>query len=233
MGIGEISVSEFAEHCRPLVERARAAHPEGSLLGREYGYASVPFCVIDSVFSLGVRYKQVENVVARFAEKSGWAPFSGPEHTVLEFLNLEAEERSNHDLFSNQGRVFQRADAPHKRDIVFDFAQVLCDHGVNDMTTAAEAANDAALDADLRLLPGQGQGTAVKYFFMLAGNEDLVKPDRMLTRFVNAYLGKTGRGLGESLEPNSIQDLFQTTAKSLGVTPRELDHLVWNHQRGT
>ncbi len=35
-------------------------------LAQEYGYASLPLCVIDAVYSIGSRYASTENTVARF-----------------------------------------------------------------------------------------------------------------------------------------------------------------------
>jgi hypothetical protein len=40
-------------------------------LGDEYFYQSLPLCVIDAVFSIGVRYGGVQRVVARYCERAG------------------------------------------------------------------------------------------------------------------------------------------------------------------
>jgi len=51
---------------------AVAAHAERVLplatasLGDDYHYQSLPLCVIDAVFSIGVRYSGTRNVVARY-----------------------------------------------------------------------------------------------------------------------------------------------------------------------
>ena len=40
----------------------------------------------------------------------------------------------------------------------------------------------------MRAIPGQRSGISLTYFFMLAGSDDLVKPDRMLGRFLRGCL---------------------------------------------
>ena len=42
--------------------------PLNEKLGREYFYQSLPLCVIDAVFSIGVRYAGVKKVVSRYCD---------------------------------------------------------------------------------------------------------------------------------------------------------------------
>ena len=42
---------------------------EGATLGREYYYNSLSLCVIDAVFSIGVRYESVRAVVRRYCQR--------------------------------------------------------------------------------------------------------------------------------------------------------------------
>lgn len=47
-----------------IAERARQVLSlSGAVLGEEYFYQSVPICFIDAVYSIGVRYSQVQKVV--------------------------------------------------------------------------------------------------------------------------------------------------------------------------
>ena len=52
----------IADYCDQVLPLATAS------LGKEYYYQSLPLCVIDAVFSIGVKYKSVQNVVARYCE---------------------------------------------------------------------------------------------------------------------------------------------------------------------
>lgn len=231
-----IDPSDFAAACKPAVDAMKARATSSD----EYRYASVPLCIIDAVFSLGVKYTQVENVVTNFCGWSGWSRVrpsgSLPSETeqagmtVSDFLALRSRESDfANNVFRNHGRAFQRKYAPYKADVVFEFAEVLQRAGVETLQSAQAHAADMELDAALRALAGQSAGTAVSYFFMLTGSDDLVKPDRMLTRFTNAHLGKP---LNRPLSASGLQELFRATAPLLGVTPRELDHAVWGRQSG-
>src|SRR5204862_1280588 len=43
----------------------------GATLSEEYFYQSLPLCVIDAVYSVGVRYESVRGVVARYCRRFG------------------------------------------------------------------------------------------------------------------------------------------------------------------
>ena len=45
-------------------------------VSQEYRYASLPLCVIDAVFSIGVKYTSTQATVARFCDKTGWPRFA-------------------------------------------------------------------------------------------------------------------------------------------------------------
>lgn len=235
-----IAPAAFRDACAPAVA---AMQTQGGL-GDEFSYASVPLCIVDAVFSLGVNYAQVQNVVGRFCAWSGWPRFRSRSDSlpttreqsgmlVSDFAALASSQTNFVDeVFDNRGRVFQRKYAPYKAEVVFRFAAVLADAGVETFESLQDAATDLSLDAALRALPGQSAGTAVSYFFMLAGRDDLVKPDRMLLRFTNRYLGKSGKHLNDALPIQGIQVLYRDTAALLGVTARELDYSVWGRESG-
>ena len=44
-------------------------------LADEYRYASLPLCVVDAVFSIGVRYTSTQKVVSNLCEYAGWTRF--------------------------------------------------------------------------------------------------------------------------------------------------------------
>jgi hypothetical protein len=64
---------------------------------------------------------------------------------------------------------------------------------------------------------------------MLAGTDDLIKPDRMILRFLES-LGIKSITLNESqvLFNNVVE---QMNSSGFNLTPRKLDNLVWNYQR--
>jgi hypothetical protein len=69
----------------------------------------------------------------------------------------------------------------------------------------------------------------VAYFFMLAGDDQLVKPDRMVLRFLAAALGR-------NVTLKEAQGLVAQACEILALehphlTPRALDHAIWHYQR--
>ena len=85
------------------------------------------------------------------------------------------------------------------------------------------------MERAVRAIPGQGSGVSLRYFWMLAGSDDFVKPDRMVLRFLQAALGRpvpvaeAQRLLSDAAE--------QLKAKYAHLTPRLLDYAVWQYQR--
>lgn len=63
--------------------------------------------------------------------------------------------------------------------------------GGRDVVGGGHAVADSArFEADVRAIPGQGSGISLQYFWMLAGSDDFIKPDRMVLRFLQAALAR-------------------------------------------
>ena len=69
-------------------------------------------------------------------------------------------------------------------------AQVLAAHGISVLQDIQGRSADDDLRRDLRVVPGQGPGTGVANLFMLAGDPDLIKFDRMVKRFLERVLDR-------------------------------------------
>jgi hypothetical protein len=70
-----IDIARLVAYAERVLDLAHARHGEG------YFYQSLPLCVLDAVFSLGVRYQAVRNVVARYcaeAEVKQFRPYGSP-----------------------------------------------------------------------------------------------------------------------------------------------------------
>lgn len=84
----------IAEYAERVLKLGQARLPD------EYYYTSVPQCVIDAVFSIGVRYEGVRNTVTRFSTYLGLAlKRPGPEYPDIEAqLSVEEFLRSYDEL---------------------------------------------------------------------------------------------------------------------------------------
>ncbi|WP_348257331.1 hypothetical protein, partial [Salmonella enterica] len=66
-------------------------------------------------------------------------------------------------------------------------------------------------------------------FYMLTGVESEIKPDRMVIRFIEAALG---RGVKmEECHPLLVEVCNQLDGEFPDLTPRSLDHTIWQFQR--
>jgi len=202
-------------------------------------YASVPLCVLDAVFSLNATYEATRRVPERYCRHYA-LPLTCPrtelppteqQHAVTDFLaNLERKgvEAFAADVVRNRQRTSTR-NGILKAAAARRFAGALVEHGIEYLQDVSVAATDQQLEVAVRAIPGQRSGISLTYFFMLAGADELVKPDRMLGRFLR-------RCLGRNVGPEETQELLSAAAAQLRVrfpqlTPGVLDQLIWRHER--
>lgn len=223
-----------------LVEHIEAAGLVRVDLPREYSYSSLPLCVVDAVFSIGVRYTSVTATIDRFCTNLGWRVTSEPraprergEHTIAHFLALSeglSPEQAAEDLFGNRQRTSSRSGIL-KAQAVRLFASALFEAGIDDFGNL----NDTSLllaEASILGIPGQGSGISFDYFRMLAGDDDLIKPDRMVQRFVCAAADLKAT----TPTPRQTAILVRLAARELARrgqdwSPRRLDYAIWVRER--
>jgi len=111
-----------------------------------YEYASVPPCVIDAVFSIGVRYESTERTVTEFCERHHWQRDGRgrtKEHTVSEFVKIlepyenRWEEMADH-VFRNRQRTSTRSGIL-KAEATFKFAKALQQFGIETFADLLES----------------------------------------------------------------------------------------------
>jgi hypothetical protein len=226
---------------KKVAERARQTLSlNGKILPDEYFYQSVPICVIDAVYSIGVRYGQVQNVVDRYCRyfnlkktrdnRNSLPPIDSQE-PLRDFLKKMQDisvETFTSDIFQNRQRTSTNKGIL-KAEAIYRFAEVLKNHGVNYLQDVSAAIQSIDLEKDIKQIPGQRSGISLTYFFMLSGSEDFIKPDRMIQRFLESVLQRPIR-ISES------QNLLSEAAEELkldypNITPRSLDYLIWQYQR--
>jgi len=207
-------------------------------LDGEFRYASLPICIIDAVFSIGVRYSTTKAAVRRFCTETGWTLLApareergAGEHSVTDLVALYAcrtPDEAADQLFGNRQRTSSKSGIL-KSEAVLLFAQALVRSKIDTFADLLPDRLDLA-EAIVLGLPGQSSGIAFDYFRMLAGDDDLVKPDRMVQRFV-----ATGLGMKGEPKPRQAAILVRLAAKALtrrghDWTPLRLDHAMWRYQ---
>ncbi|GAA6164005.1 hypothetical protein NBRC116590_17090 [Pelagimonas sp. KU-00592-HH] len=145
------------------------------------------------------------------------------------FEGLEEIEAAD-TLFGNRQRTSTRSGIL-KSEAVRLFCLALVSSGIEDFSDMDESkvANAAHWVSQI---PGQRSGISFDYFQMLAGNDNLIKPDRMVLRFIARALDCSPN----VVSPETARELLQLATFSLksidpNWTPRKLDYAIWSFER--
>ncbi|OBA98273.1 hypothetical protein A5666_22790 [Mycolicibacterium fortuitum] len=221
-------MSYTAAQLQALVERCKQFRDAKAPGGYREGLA---LCVIDSVQSTGVKYPSVENVVARYRDyrrgEGGDPNTDGAAELLATFDELDgpdgwSQKIGNGNRTSSRGGVL-------KAEAIRDAARVLAAEGIETTVALLGTAEDEERLERLRkawcAVKGQRSGITWHYLQMLAGIPG-VKPDRMICRFVADALKLPSVTTGFALE------ILTAAAEEMGMSPTDLDHAVWQWQRG-
>lgn len=215
----------IAEHCKATLDLANAG------LADDYGYRCLPLCVIDAVFSIGVTYQSTRNTVYRVCSYVGIDETSGDSWSLSEFLKLYKQlgmEGMAEQVYQNRQRTSTR-NGILKSEAVLRFAESLQRFGVESLQDLPKVATNPDFEAEITSIPGQKSGISLRYFFMLAGSEAHIKPDRMISRFIQAATGRVASV--EESHALLVGACAILAEASPHLTPRTLDHLIWRYQR--
>jgi len=216
------------------------------VLGKEYDYASLAHCFIDAIFSMGIKYPSVTNVITRWCAKSRWECYRSAhssEHTVTEYLaavHSYSDQELAQTVFNNRCRTSRYDKGILKASSTRLFAGVLQHYGIDTIADMRRHLENPALDEALMMLPGQTSGICLRYFKMLAGGENFIKPDRWICRYVAAQTGETTAHKGQrtpEVSPARAEALLLAAIAELQkthptITPRLVDYAIWSKARG-
>lgn len=200
-----------------------------------YFYDALPYCVIDAVFSIGVKYTSTQNVVKSYCTYYGLREYNaerdckGDTHTISQFIdNITSAgiENSADIIFKNHQRTSPR-NGILKADAVIRFARILQKYGIETLADMAAKGLSVRAEQEILQIPGQKSGLSLRYFYMLSGDDSQAKPDRHVLRFLKEH---TGRDF-------SIQQAQDALINVVGVlkekyphmTVRLLDYSIWDY----
>lgn len=116
-----------------------------------------------------------------------------------------------------------------KADAVYRVSKLLHDFQVEFLQDVQRILGDPDFEAKFQSIPGQTSGISLRYFYMLVGSEDFIKPDRMIARFLEAATHRTMTATEMHAVLVGVVKLLSTDHPQL--TPRRLDHMIWSYQR--
>jgi hypothetical protein len=216
-------------------------------LGDEYYYQHLSLCVIDAVWSIGVRYEGVINVVGRYCAERNHIQYRDqnlrniflyPETTQQEsnsdFLKYIAKysfEELADNIFENRQRTAAR-NGILKAEAVVRFANVLSKYNVNYFQDIEpKIRNNKLFEKDIKIIPGQRSGLSLDYFYMLVGGENQIKADRMIRRFLAEPINIDPALINIQCAKNAFERLLLVLNDNRITSLRHLDNIVWSYQR--
>ncbi|MDF2467663.1 MAG: hypothetical protein K0Q61_35 [Rhodococcus erythropolis] len=227
---------EDASKFDEIVEAVVALDPQP----RERRWVSLSLCIVDAVWSIGAHYDNVvvplaRKLAAEFGVEQPTVPMSEPLGAdplpLTQLADLTADELirlTNWQYTSTRGGI-------RKADAVLRHVAAFRAHGVANLADAialfADEERFAAVNSDLRKIPGEGAHAVRRdYLWMLIGQDDLIKPDRMVLGWFKHH--------GVIADPPGARDLIAALVPAVSaklqrpVTAWEIDHALWNAGRG-
>ena len=206
-----------------------------AVLSPSYYYDSLPYCIIDAVFSIGVKYASTQNVVKNYCTYYGLREYNtekdryGDTHTVsqmIEHIELAGIEKSADVIFKNHQRTSSRSGIL-KADAVLRFARILQKYGIETLADITEKKIPFEVEQEILQIPGQKSGLSFRYFCMLSGDDSQAKPDRHVLRFLKEHTGN-------DYSIQQARDVLGNTVELLkdkypNLTVRLLDYSIWDY----
>lgn len=132
-------------------------------LSPSYYYDSLPYCIIDAVFSIGAKYTSTQNVVKNYCTYYGLREYNtekdccGDTHTVsqmIEYIESAGIERSADAIFKNHQRTSSRSGIL-KADAVLRFARILQKYGIETLEDITAKGIPFEVEQEILRIPGQ------------------------------------------------------------------------------
>ncbi|MPW22401.1 hypothetical protein GCT13_37640 [Paraburkholderia sp. CNPSo 3157] len=215
---------------------------ESAYLGDEYYYQSLPLCLIDAVFSIRTQYKAAQNVVSRYCRhfelrqfregRTSTPPPREQQESISSFLTHYEElgvGGMTEDVFNNRQQL-PAGSGVLKSELAMEFGYVLVDNDIQYFEDVTPGLVDKEkLEREIQRASRQKMHALLKYFWMLAGHDDLAKPDQWVLEFLTLTLRRT-------VTAREVQALLTEATDYLRpsfpqMTVRLLDHEIWKYQR--
>ena len=194
------------------------------------GYPHLPLCIIDAVFSIGIRYSVTRKVVERFELYLKEQGVALSTFSISDFCDLYDElslEYMTERVYQNRNRTSAR-NGILKSEAVWRIAQVLRDFGVEYLKDMPKVIGNQEFETAYRQIKGQTD-VSLKYLYILCRVTEYIKPDRHIIGFVNnAVSYSVKKKQAETLLLNACEQMQE---KYPHLNPRSLDHTIWQFQR--
>jgi len=210
-------------------------------LSKSYYYNNLVLCVIDSIFSIGIKYTTVEKIVENFSNHFKISKFRdnlisietlNENMSINEFiLNYESlgEKYFCENIFKNKN-LTSSSNGILKSHCTYLVCKVLQSFNINGFNDFQKIIKDKNFEKAFKNIRGQSSGISLSYLYMLAGSDNFIKPDRMIQRFLLKELNIKSISLLEcEIKLNQAFEILKLSYPSL--TLRLLDHEIWKFEK--
>jgi hypothetical protein len=192
-----------------------------------YKDKSLVIGVIDSIFSIGVRYGSVIKAVNRFVKLAG-IEREKDKYTVSDFFNhfghLNGEELAN-DVFNNRNRTSAK-NGILKTEAIKQVLKIFKDCGIETQDDLIHHPRLDEVERHVKMVKGQGSGISFQYIMMHAGDKNRFKPDRQIYWFFQDLLGY-GKLNEKELYEAFYKELEIVNKRYPYFDARSFDSLIW------
>jgi hypothetical protein len=223
----------MADDIATAVAAACRALPGWPNLTAPTGYPDgLALCIVDSIWSMGVRYGAVENVLREYRTWLDPRQRSLADRRSATELVTDIETAGGPaafaDLVKNHGRTSTR-NGVLKSEAVYEAAIALSRLGVTTTSRLREVFAEPEVEEAWRRVHGQRSGISWHYLRILAGIED-IKADRMICRFVATASGQSA--VAPAAAYRAMHDAYDIPrAENPALTLRAIDNAAWQSQR--
>lgn len=198
------------------------------------GYDGLAEATIDAIWSMGVRYQGVSNVLDRYRSWVRETHAVSSRLRTASQLGADIESVDGPEAFADQVvRNRQRTSTRSgilKAEAVLTATGVYSAHGIDAAADLVAKASDEGLKSDWLAIKGQGSGISWRYLLMNTRVDD-IKPDRMICRFVARTLNVPG--VSSERAHSEVTSAFTILQRGLpDLTLRGLDHAIWRYESG-
>ena len=209
-------------------------------LGDEYYYHSLPLAAIDAVFSAKAKYPSVQNVVHRYCNRYELPAFRSPREqlpspedqesvsALISKMKRDGLPYFIESVFQNRSVTSGRKKAEILLELLETFERLQIQSFQDIRLWLKQPAQQQRLINAITSIHGIGEAT-YRYLLMLSGDEEMVKPDTMILRFIR-------NAIDENVNEAEAVSLIQAVSRQLlpqypRLNPRLLDYIIWSWQR--
>lgn len=195
---------------------------------------SLALCVMDSIWSIGIKYQTVVRVLDRYLEQRGFGGIrdaqkcaDGPSEFLEWVKSLNTHEKAADEVslrLKNGNKTSSAHNAVLKSEAVIRACQILQSMNV-ESTFDLISSIDEVKPRWLYEVPGQRSGISWRYLLMLSGSPG-VKPDRMVLRFLER--------IGVEASVISAEDFVNLIVQKINlphINATAVDHRIWSVER--